>query len=724
MSTAAVASSQSFDSIYKQLKSPFVSNGESSSTNKTSSEEPASAMESPLEPEDGSIKEPYWGEETDYIFYVDHLKLPKLSTDENESNAKVLAKMMRQKLVYKIKSHCGLEPRKRLGDNDYLDPLQSDPAPPYFYEWRFTPEYPSFPLRPLAKWRLYDTKACNMALDNGDLYLVDVRNPGPRPPRKDGAVAPAGIRVPGGGGENRERLVKLAEAAFSRYIVLETGITVFDYRDVLDGSGRGPPGWKWIFPTTGIMSKFPEIRNFWNWSTDEILHALHALLTKTLRLERLDPSEFNAVEFRGLPKAALEVQKAPEPAAPRPQYYPTPPISRAPPTNNYHNPINLEAPNPVPTGNQTVSGLNAAAIPRLSGVNSITPVVHALDDLVTQLSARSQLWKQDYTELQASLARERTLAKSNSKQASRIDVLERALCEIERLGANINGTGRPAPQVAPAIAVDSAMAGMEAFYKGEISELKAQNEELKEVIQGQEEDLQNAIWLRERNRELESQLAEKTKEAESAYEALSALSGSNALSKDTGISANGLSLSQGKCDRCLRKGRFCVNPGGPCVGCKSIQKSCTFDKSLALDDALTKARKATESASQFLQRREYTSPYFTPEQRLSQSKEATSQSRGVSQQEQQVQRAINSPQVLPKATHAHSLQTSTNGSSSSTPQPPPKIYDTPQQMAAAAPALESTEMRIDDALQSPYVADSFMADSWEGTAAEINKHFN
>tara|TARA_R110002060_G_C2113511_1_gene98277 strand:- start:946 stop:1128 length:183 start_codon:yes stop_codon:yes gene_type:complete len=50
--------------------------------------------------DNGSIKEPRWGEDTDYLFYAD--PLPKLSEIEHESNARVLAKMLRQKLIYRI----------------------------------------------------------------------------------------------------------------------------------------------------------------------------------------------------------------------------------------------------------------------------------------------------------------------------------------------------------------------------------------------------------------------------------------------------------------------------------------------------------------------------------------------------------------------------------------------------------------------------------------------
>ena len=60
-----------------------------------------------------------------------------------------------------------------------------------------------------------------MALEKGDLYLVDVRNPGPRPPPNQRVVAAAGasgsVSTPNGI-ENRKRLVGIAENAFARYI--------------------------------------------------------------------------------------------------------------------------------------------------------------------------------------------------------------------------------------------------------------------------------------------------------------------------------------------------------------------------------------------------------------------------------------------------------------------------------------------------------------------------
>ena len=51
------------------------------------------------------------------------------------------------------------------------------------------------------------------------------------------------------------------------------------------------------------------------------------------------------------------------------------------------------------------------------------------------------------------------------------------------------------------------MKAMEAFYTEHIGELKAQNEELKQVINCQKEDVRDAIRLRERNQVMEIQFA-------------------------------------------------------------------------------------------------------------------------------------------------------------------------------------------------------------------------
>ncbi|CZT11283.1 uncharacterized protein RAG0_15462 [Rhynchosporium agropyri] len=764
-SPAVVATEQqNSDSVYKHYHGFPAPKGTTSSTIVPSLKEPASPTDSGPINEDSHVREPYWGPETDYIFEVHPLRLPKLSPVDSESNARVLAKMMRQKLLFEIRKFTGLEPRKRIIGSAYLDPLQPDLTEPHFYEWRFTPEYPGFPLRPLAKWREEETRACHVALKNGDVYLVDPRNPGPRPPREQGAVPEIGQKIPGSEAHNRQRLVAIAEAAFSKRIVTKTGITLFDYSLVLDGDGsQGLPGWRWKFPKSGIMSKFPELKNFWNWTTEEILHALHALLQNTLTLERLNHSQAHDAGFRVLPQAA---STAPRPHNTyglmsnessrlyhnpiKPPYNPIKP--RLPQTCNallvnqnihpidsklqinkpssagyYQNPINLETPNQARSEDRFMAHTNAAVAPRHPRHMDITltPNSYTLDNLVTQLSDQSQLWKQDWKDLQASKARERSFAKANDEQATRIGVLEKALSEIERSGIALNGEQTSAQATVPNGAC--VITGMEGFYKREISELKAQNEELKEVIQGQEEDFKNAIWLRDRNKELEAQLVEKNKEATSAYEALAVLSSSSALSRAAGLSTSGLESSQVKCDRCVRENQFCVNPGGPCGSCRGINKVCTFETSTGIGDVLEKARKATESASQFLQRREYKSPYLMAKERATgRGDEEQSQVQGISmlgRQEQQVQRASDSPQNFLKVVRPQSISSSTSDSERGTPQPAPTVDETLKRPADENLASVNKRLAMVYGVQSQHICDSPMNGTWETTVAELDEQF-
>ncbi|KAH7400351.1 hypothetical protein BKA64DRAFT_671691 [Cadophora sp. MPI-SDFR-AT-0126] len=604
-------------------------------------------MEANADLEDGHVKEPRWGEDTDYIFYVD--PLPKLSEVEHESNARVLAKMLRQKLIYRIKLLTGREPRLRSPGGHYLDPLRSDPAAPYFYEWRFTPEYPGFPLRPLGSWLLSQVKDCNMALDNGDLYLVDVRNPGPRPlPKHKTPVPVPETRITPNGIQNRKRLVGIAEKAFARYIELRTGITSFDIRLILTGNGSaGLAGWRWVFPEAGILTKFPDLNNFWNWTSDEILHALHGLLMKTLRLERYSTEQMQQDEAGAFQQSLI--------AAAQYRDYESPRLEAA---NDYDQPTNVDS----TAEKQLVAELNAAANlkPNLTPVHHVPSaghvpsVLHHLDDLVTQFAARSRQWKADWSELQESKKTVQTLRETTSQQASWIGTLEKAVHEIEQLGSAFNESSDVAKTARPNINLPgTTLLGMEASYNREIAELKEQNEELQDIIKNQEEDVQNAVYLQERNRLLEQQLAEKTAEAQSAYEALAALAATSST-KSSGSSTHGhpstqqryppppaptSELSQSpdwmasykvKCDRCRQRKQVCLNPGGPCSRCQKAGSKCTFTQQKYHKDgevpiAVAKARQATDAASQFLQNAPaYSSPYYnTPQDQYRQQKEVS-----------------------------------------------------------------------------------------------------
>ncbi|PVH79068.1 hypothetical protein DL98DRAFT_516284 [Cadophora sp. DSE1049] len=649
----STASAQSHRSVDIQASNSLLGTTTNQASSNTELEAPNSTMAAASGYENGRIKEPRWGEDTDYIFYAD--PLPKLSEVEQESNARVLTKMLRQKLIYRIKLLTGREPRLRSGGGHYLDPLKSDPTAPYFYEWRFTPEYPGFPLRPLGNWLLSQVKDCNMALENGDLYLVDVRNPGPRPPPKQKAVAAAGVpdsvSAPNGI-QNRKRLVGIAENAFARYIVLQTGIKSFDNRIVLSGNGStGLPGWRWVFPETGVLTKFPDQNNFWSWSSDEILHALHALLMKTLRLERYSAEQMQEGAAHALQQGLLTATQYQDFQSPR---------FEAAPANNYDQPIHIDSDESGTAEKQLVAELNAVAnpnpnLPPIDHVSPVLPVpsiVHHLDDLVAQFAARSQQWKDEWSELQESKKTIQTLRATTSQQASRIGTLEKALHEIEQLGSAYNGASNAAKNLHPAVNLQDAMLGVEAPYNSEIAELKEQNEELQDIIKNQEQDVQNAVYLQERNQVLEQQLAEKTAEAASAYEALAALAGASS-SKSGGSSAYGQTHTQQhypappapesespqppewmasykvKCDRCRQRKQVCLNPGGPCDRCQKAGSKCTFTlqryhSAGEVPDAVATARQATDAASQFLQNRpESSSPYFdAPQDQYRQQKQA------------------------------------------------------------------------------------------------------
>lgn len=162
------------------------------------------------------------------------------------------------------------------------------------------------------------------------------------------------------------------------------------------------------------------------------------------------------------------------------------------------------------------------------------------------------------------------------------------------------------------------MKGSETFHSAEVSDLRAQNEELQEVIKYQEIQVQNSEYLRERNRMLEAQLADKTAEASSAYDALAALVGgggpwtsnerqglTNAASSSAYVRtppnkrvgrpprvfyprpllANIKLRPQTevthskvlRCDQCKASMGICEEPGQPCTHCRTAGQMCTFN---------------------------------------------------------------------------------------------------------------------------------------------------
>ena len=290
------------------------------------------------------------------------------------------------------------------------------------------------------------------------------------------------------------------------------------------------------------------------------------------------------------------------------------------------------APN-LPPVNSGTSLINVPPVNRVTPVSIVPSAVHHLDDLVAQLNSRSQQWRADWNELQESKHTIQTLCATTSQQASRIGTLEKALREIEQLGSTSNGTNevtkiQPPVNWQPPVSLQGAMPGTESSYVREIAELKEQNEELQELIKNQEEDVQNAVYLQERNRLLEQQLAGLT-----TYDTLAALAATNGTpaynqitkqlypappkpEPEPSLSPDWMASYKVKCDRCRQKKQVCMNPGGPCHKCQKAGRNCTFTLQIyqnagEVPDAAAKARQATAAASQFLQHRpDYSSPYL------------------------------------------------------------------------------------------------------------------
>ena len=295
------------------------------------------------------------------------------------------------------------------------------------------------------------------------------------------------------------------------------------------------------------------------------------------------------------------------------------------------------APN-LPPVNRGTSLINVPPVNRVTPVSTVPSAVHHLDDLVAQLNSRSQQWRADWNELQESKHTIQTLRATTSQQASRIGTLEKALREIEQLGSTSNGTNevtkiQPPVNWQPPVSLQGAMPGTESSYVREIAELKEQNEELQEIIKNQEEDVQNAVYLQERNRLLEQQLAGLTAESSSTYDTLAALAATNGTpaynqstkqlypappkpEPESSLSPDWMASYKVKCDRCRQKKQVCMNPGGPCHKCQKAGRNCTFTLQIyhnaeEVPDAVAKARQANAAASQFLQHRpDYSSPYL------------------------------------------------------------------------------------------------------------------
>ncbi|PBP19471.1 hypothetical protein BUE80_DR009621 [Diplocarpon rosae] len=568
-----------------------------------------------------------WGEDTDYLFHQD--PLPKLTIRPKDTNARVLGRMLRQKLIYRIKLQTGREITNRA--NQTFNPFISDPNPPQFYAWHFTREYVRFPEGCLSNWSIQDIRDCNNALENGDFYLTDVRYPCSRPsPRsvnslpfdasQQGLLA-AKLNFKGSRAADRKRLISIAEGAFTNYIVQETGNSSFKFKTILQGNvlnqAQGLPGFRWVFPTVGVLREFPA-HGFWTWSTDELLHGLHGLLTRTLTLERSDPLPDPVAPARSRAEAFdLQEQGAPSRLSDSSAVNSNcnrqsiDPKSNAasscvafqteqPTRDSVENFAETAIPNVESGAGLAVPEMSSAVISDRSGEG-----VHGLDDLIAQLNSRAERWKADRVRLQKYELRERDLLVQNAVKDVRIKEFEVTLARIKSLGSafGISGSGSSSDAGVsyPAVVSEIAMKDLEAFYAGQLGELRAQNEELTEIIQDQEDAVRESDQLRRRIRVLEKQLADKTLDASAAYEALNSYNRGNisnhrahnqAMKPASFTNGSGTRTYErnssvkdttrkpqseiGRCDRCGTEKQQCTDSGGPCIRCYATGKQYTF----------------------------------------------------------------------------------------------------------------------------------------------------
>ncbi|KAK6581869.1 hypothetical protein PZA11_005566 [Diplocarpon coronariae] len=582
-----------------------------------------------------------WGEDTDYLFHQD--PLPKLATRPGDSNARVLGRLLRQKLVYRIQLQTGREISKK-NSHGQPNPFVSDPAPPQFYAWKFTDDYPGFPEGFLSSWSIQSVRDCNNALENGDLYLTDVRYPCSRPSPRSSSSLPFDASQQGllaakldfreSRAADRKRLIAIAEGAFTNYIVQVTGNSNFKFETVLRGNdlnqAQGLPGFRWVFPTVGLR-KFPA-NTFCAWSSDELLYGLHGLLTKTVILERRDPTPDPVAPAHSLPEAH-NPQESLEQGAPSRHGEPSAVISDS---NTQF--IDLESDPASSSVAFQTEQLSRSSLENHSAVYADKAILnaepgaglpvpeksgaaifdhpregfHGLDDLIAQLNSRTEIWKADWARLQKYELRERDFLAQMADKELRIKELEGALNRLKNLGSaqSNSGSGSGAGASYPAVESERAMKALGAFYSGQVSELRAQNEELTGIIQDQEEAVRESDQLRRRIRGLEKQLADKSSEASVAYEILNSYAHGYNSSKhgahnqamnplsftnDSGARFPGRYFSvqdanpkdQAKlvrCDRCKTEKQRCTNPGGPCICCLATGKQCTFE----LTDSNTK----------------------------------------------------------------------------------------------------------------------------------------
>ncbi|EKD20648.1 uncharacterized protein L3040_006372 [Drepanopeziza brunnea f. sp. 'multigermtubi'] len=574
-----------------------------------------------------------WGEDTDHLFNQPGLKWDQ-QDHRGERARRLLAKFLEQKLIYRIETLIDHSQKISYDGRDCLASVHD------VYEWQFTRDYPGFPQDAMYDWSLKQIRECNNALENGDLSLVDAR------PSKLWGERER---------EDRKRLVDIAEAAFTQYIAGETGSSKFHFKDVLMGNignqAFGLPGWRWIFPDLGLLTSFPPQKNsFGAWSNDEILHALQALLTKSLKLERIHSKSDPAAEAQTLQESQRLQQALLEATRNRPMFsldpehrYPprpefghdyddpvspdsemayftertSPPLLKAPATKALVNSSSINANMAVPepasgiiTAEESL-GLNGT--PKIASAATNT---HGLDDLITLLSERAQKWEADRERLQNYEKRENDLVAQIAVKSTRVAELEAALKRIKDLGEPFSshsgsGSGTDNFFVRPANA-ESALDAMETFYTGQLADLNAQNEELMEVIADQEIQVKEAVSIRQRNRALEKELAEKTLEASSALKALARFAtasgsansilngrGPNGTSKPPNTGGNYpsgrpppsqyqpfpgppvamLPASNAKmdprCDRCCKAQYTCQ--GKPCTRCQTDKQACTFN---------------------------------------------------------------------------------------------------------------------------------------------------